>query len=82
MQKSLYLINPRSATPGYFGAEVFEAWGLGAAASIADLATTTVAALAPANWDVSLCDEQFESVEFDTAAKFVGLPARSHKLLA
>jgi hypothetical protein len=76
MDKSLYLINPRSGMPGYFGAEVFEAWGLRPATSIADLATTTVAALAPANWDVSLCDEQFESVEFDTAAEFVGLTGK------
>jgi hypothetical protein len=76
MHKSLYLINPRSGTPGYFGAEVFEAWGLRPATSIADLTTTTVAAFAPTDWNVSLCDEQFESVEFDTDARFVGLTGK------
>ena len=44
MAASLYLVNPRSEMPGYFGAEVFAAWGLHPATSIADLATTTVAA--------------------------------------
>ena len=76
MAASLYLVNPRSEMPGYFGAEVFAAWGLHPATSIADLATTTVAAFAPPAWDVTLCDEQFESVDLDTAADFVGLTGK------
>lgn len=54
MSKRLYLINPRSVLPGYFGTEVFEAWGFAPAVGIADLATATVAALAPADWQVSI----------------------------
>ncbi len=76
MGKSLYLINPRSATPGYFGADVFEAWGLTAAVGIGDLATVTVAAFAPAGWDISLCDEQLGPVDLDTRADFVGLTGK------
>ena len=39
MAKSLYLINPRSEPPSYFGAEVFEHCGFEPAQAIADLAT-------------------------------------------
>ena len=52
MPKSLYLINPKPANPSYFGAEAFEQWGFPSAQAIADLATATVAALAPSDWKV------------------------------
>jgi hypothetical protein len=73
---SLYLVNPRSGLPGYYGGEVFESWGLGAVVGIADLATATVAALAPPDWNVSICDEHVSPVDFDTPARFVGLTGK------
>lgn len=76
MSKSLYLINPRSANPSYFGAEAFEHWGYDPAQAIADLATTTVAALAPADWTVTICEEYVESVDFDSDADFIGLTGK------
>jgi len=76
MGKSLYLINPRSEIPTYFGAEVFKGMGLPAAQANADLATVTVAALAPADWDVTICDEHVDSVDFEVEADFIGLTGK------
>ncbi len=76
MAKSLYLINPRSEIPTYFGAEVFEHWGFEPAQANADLATVTVAAMAPADWRVTICDEHIGTVDFDVDADFVGLTGK------
>ena len=74
--RSLYLINPRAAIAGYFGADVFAAAGLANAVGIADLATTTVAALAPPHWQVTICDEHLTPAELDTPAEFIGLTGK------
>jgi len=74
--KSLYLINPRSPSPSYFGAEVFAGWGFPAAQGIADLALVTVAALAPADWRVTVCDEHVHPVDFDSPADYVGITGK------
>ena len=76
MRKTLYLINPKSPTPSYFGAEAYEYSGGRTAQGIADLATTTVAALAPDDWQVRICDEYLESVDLDTDAHYVGLTGK------
>lgn len=76
MPKSLYLINPKSEVPTYFGAEVFEGFGLAAAQANADLATVTVAAMVPDDWQISICDEHVEPVDFDHPAEFVGLTGK------
>ena len=76
MTQSLYLINPRSESASYFGAEVYEHWGLEDAQGIADLAMVTVAALAPPDWDVSVCDEYVHPIDFETDAKFIGITGK------
>ncbi|NJL27258.1 MAG: B12-binding domain-containing radical SAM protein [Thermoanaerobaculia bacterium] len=76
MPKSLYLINPRPSHPSYFGAEVFEQTGYARAQAIADLATVTVAALAPADWEVRVCEEGVETIDFDSDADYVGLTGK------
>ncbi|TDV39496.1 uncharacterized protein DUF4070 [Paraburkholderia caballeronis] len=76
MSKRLYLINPRSVLPGYFGTEVFDAWGFAPAVGIADLATATVAALAPDDWSVTICDEHLEPVDFECDTDFVGITGK------
>lgn len=76
MAKSLYLINPRLTTPSYFGAEAFAHWGYRTAHAIADLATSTVAALAPRDWKVTICEEHVEPIDFDVDADFVGLTGK------
>jgi radical SAM superfamily enzyme YgiQ (UPF0313 family) len=72
----LHLINPRSSLPGYYGAEVFEAWGMAPVVGIADLATTTIAALAPRDWQVTICDEHVQHVDLDIDADFIGLTGK------
>lgn len=74
--KSLYLINPRLSTPSYFGGEAFAHWGYKTAHAIADLATSTVAALAPPGFEVTICEEHVEPIDFDVDADFVGLTGK------
>jgi len=76
MSKSLYLINPRPANPSYFGAEAFAHWGYDPAQAIADLATATVAALAPEDWRVTICEEYVEPIDFDVDADFIGITGK------
>ena len=84
MAKSLYLVNPRSGIPTHFGAEVYEHWGFEPAQASADLATVTVAALAPADWEVTVCDEHLGPVDFEHPADYVGITgkvAQEHRML-
>ena len=76
MSKSLYLINPRGETPSYFGAEVYDHWGFTPVQGIADLAIPTVAALAPEDFDVQLCDEYISPIDFATGADYVGITGK------
>ena len=76
MGKSIYLINPKSEMPSYFGAEMYAHFGLPAAQSIADLSTATVAAMVPDDWQIELCEEYVESIDFDHPAAWVGLTGK------
>lgn len=76
MDRSIYLVNPREGAPGYFNMEVLGAWGVGNLVNLADLTTTTVAAMVPAGWRVSLCDERVQQVDFDTDAAIVGITGK------
>src|SRR2546423_9593894 len=62
--------------PSYFSSEVFAARGLPAAIATADLAIATVAALAPDDFGVELCDENVSLVDFDTSADLVGITGK------
>ena len=72
----MYLINPAPDIPTYFGAEVYAGRGLRPATLMADLALTTVAALAEPHLRVVLCDESIEPVDFDIAADYVGITGK------
>jgi hypothetical protein len=76
VERSLYLINPRAAYPSYFGGDAFERFGLEQAQGIADLAIPTVAALAPPDWRISLCDEHISPIDFDHDAAFIGITGK------
>lgn len=76
MKKSIYLINPAADFPTYYGAEAVERWGFGPAMSVADLATTTVAALAPSGFAVELCENYVSPVDYDTPADFVAITGK------
>ncbi|HUQ99882.1 MAG TPA: radical SAM protein [Gemmatimonadaceae bacterium] len=80
MSKSLYLINPRSKFPTYFSAEVFAASGFQPATAMADLAIPTLAALAPADFDVQLCDENVSTLDPNVDSDFVGITGKITQL--
>ena len=80
MSKSLYLINPKADAPSYYEAEIFAHLGLPPTALIADLAITTVAALAPPDFEITLCDEQISAVDLDHPADFIGITGKSSQV--
>ena len=43
---------------------------------VADLTTTTVAALMPSDWRIALCDERLELVDFDCDADVIGITGK------
>jgi len=76
MSLSLYLINPASDFPTYFSADILASSGLAAGASIADLATASVAALVPPGVDITICDENITPVDYDHPADWVGITGK------
>ena len=80
MSTSLYLINPACDVPTYHSGDVFAASGMAAATSVADLATTTVAAMAPEDVHVAICDEDIEPADLSTSADIVGLTGKVTQL--
>ncbi len=72
---SLYLINPATGFPSYHTAEAFQESGYGWV-QVADLAITTVAALAPPGWTIRLTDEGVSPVDFDHPADFIGITGK------
>jgi hypothetical protein len=74
--KSIYLVNPLADFPSYFSAEVFAARGLTPTIAMADLAIATIAAMAPSDFTVRLCDETVSPIDFDTSADFVGITGK------
>lgn len=74
--RSLYLISPQSPTPSYSGGEAYAHWGLPSATLYAELALPTVAALAPDDFTVRLCDETCTPVDLDAPERFVGLTGK------
>ncbi len=76
MAKSLYLVNPAADFPAYFSAEANVGRGYRPAAMIGDLAITTVAAMAPADFDLRLCDENIQPIDYDCGADVVGITGK------
>jgi radical SAM superfamily enzyme YgiQ (UPF0313 family) len=76
MSISIYLINPASDFPTYFGAEVFAGRGLNPAAFMADLSIATVAGMLPEDFDVRLCDENISPIDFNTPADYIGITGK------
>lgn len=77
MSKSIYIITPRSANPGYNNAEVFEHSGLAPSVFIAELAVTTIAAMVPEDFHVELCESNVVPINFDHPAEFIGITGKN-----
>jgi radical SAM superfamily enzyme YgiQ (UPF0313 family) len=73
---SIYIVNPRCDHPGYYTLDIFGASGRSPATLIADLTIATLAALTPDDFDVILCDENIEEVDFDFRPDFVALTGK------
>lgn len=77
MSVSLYLINPRSDFGAYYSADIYERLGLAPAAFVTDLSVATVAALAPDDFQVRICEESVMPVDFESDADFIGITGKS-----
>ena len=73
---SIYLINPRADFPTYYGAEVYAGRGYEPAAFLADLVVPTLAAMIPKDFEVKICDEHLEPVDFNAAVDYVGITGK------
>lgn len=76
MTVSMYLINPAGDFPTYFGGEALAASGAPGGVMMADLATATVAALAPSDFELELCEEQIEPVNFNHSADWIAITGK------
>lgn len=76
MSKSLYIINPDSVHPHYSSYEVYKGLGLRPVIFTADQSTTTLAAMAPEDFHVDLCDETVGPVNYETAADYICITGR------
>ena len=76
MATSLYLVNPASDFATSFGADALAAVGFPAAALMGDLPTATLAALAPHDFTIELCDETLGPVDYDHPAEWVGITGK------
>ena len=76
MKKSIYIINPRSDFPTYYGGEILEAMGYAPGVLVADLVIPTVAAFVPEDFSVYLCDENISQINFDINVDYVGITGK------
>jgi hypothetical protein len=71
MSKSIYIINPKCDFPNYYTADVCAANDLTPAILVADLAIVTLAAMAPDDFTVRICDEYVEDADLSARPDFV-----------
>lgn len=75
-KKSVYLINPRNDFPNYYGGEVFGAELGKPGVMVSDLAVTTVAALMKPYFNVLLCDQHIDDVDYSLDVDFVAVTGK------
>ena len=73
MSKSIYLINPAADLPTFFGAEIFAAQGFTPAVKVAPLVIPTIASMVPDDFELRICDELVEPIDFDVDVDFVAI---------
>lgn len=77
MPNTIYLINPADSYPTYYGTEVLESIGSSRVAAIADLTMTTVAALIPDGFEITICDEHISPADLETEAEVIAITGKS-----
>ena len=78
--QSIYLINPKTDAPGYFGAEANHYYGLTPAVLVADLACVTVAAMIPEDFEIEICDENVADAKLDHHADIIAITGKSPQM--
>ncbi|MDE2363226.1 MAG: B12-binding domain-containing radical SAM protein [Hyphomicrobiales bacterium] len=73
---SVYLINPSADFPTYFGAEALAGSGLSPGAMTADLAVATIAAMAPDDFRITICDENIAPVDYDNESDWIAITGK------
>jgi hypothetical protein len=73
MTRSIYLINPGSDFPTYFNSESYGARGFARTVRVADLATPTLAAMCPPDFQPILCDQNTQQVDYTLDVDYVGI---------
>jgi radical SAM superfamily enzyme YgiQ (UPF0313 family) len=76
MPPTMYLVNPASDFITYFSADVIAASGFPPGALMADLPTVTLAALAPSDFNIAICDENISPINFDQPADWIGITGK------
>ena len=75
MKRKIHLINPAPDCPSYFSLDVMQKLNGRKAAQTISLALPTVAAMIPADdFDVTICDEVVEPVDFEVEADYIVPP--------
>lgn len=75
----LYIVSPACRVLVPYEADILREGGYGPAAYFANLALPTLAACAPAHWEIALCDERVAPVDLDFPADFVFLTCNSRQ---
>jgi radical SAM superfamily enzyme YgiQ (UPF0313 family) len=76
MSPTMYLVNPASDFITYFSADVMASSGFPPGALTADLPTVTLAALAPSDFNIAICDENISTINFDHSADWIGITGK------
>ena len=76
MGRSIYVINPRCDCPSYYTMDIFERCGYAPAILVADLTIVTLAAMAPADFDIKLCEEAIEPIDLNLRPDFVAITGK------
>ena len=79
MPSTMYLVNPASDFITYFSADVMAASGFSPRALTADLPTVTLAALAPPDFNIAICDENISPINFDHSGDWIGITGKGNQ---
>ncbi len=77
MTKSICLINPKTASPNYSGSEFMNFPGQKPVAALSNLTLTTLAAMIPKDFHVTICDEYISLADFEDNADYIGITGTS-----
>jgi radical SAM superfamily enzyme YgiQ (UPF0313 family) len=75
-KKTIYLINPKNDFPDYYGGQIFPNQTGNTGIVVSDLAIATVASLMRPYFNVIICEEHIEPVNYKIDADFIGITGK------